>query len=226
MVGQHWSQFHHRSRSRVRCLTDCIGGRGSHLGWRWSGEECMTAVAETFFRPVVGWQRAGTRPAPTGTLGGIASALGQAHEGRHKACPYRGHGGRFRGTTWVGDRWHRLYAGDAAPTWHGVRGALRGESPRTREGRRPDRTTAVVGGQWSVGRGNGTCSGRGRELALGWSLAEVYESSPPVWTAAILGICLLTAPNCDSMNQAILDHIYTGKPYVRLHRMRYLESRR
>ncbi len=71
--------------------------------------------------------------------------------GRHKACPYRGHGGRFRGTTWVGDRWHRQHAGDAAPTWHGVRGALRGESPRTREGRRPDRTTAVVSDQWSEG---------------------------------------------------------------------------
>ena len=29
-------------------------------------------------------------------------------------------------------------------------GALRGDSPRTREGRRPDRSTAVVSGQWSV----------------------------------------------------------------------------
>jgi len=27
-------------------------------------------------------------------------------------------------------------------------GALRGRSPRTREGRRPDRPTAVVSGQW------------------------------------------------------------------------------
>ena len=32
-------------------------------------------------------------------------------------------------------------------------GALRGESPRTREGRRPDRTTAVVSDQWLVVRG-------------------------------------------------------------------------
>ena len=44
--------------------------------------------------------------------------------------------------------------------------------------------------------------------------------------ACILGDRLLTPPNCVSMNQAILDHIDTGKPYVRLHRMRYLESRR
>ena len=69
---------------------------------------------------------------------------------RHKACPYRGHGGRLGGATWVGDRCYRQYAGDAAPTRHGVRGALRGEAPRTREGRRPDRTTAVVSDQWSV----------------------------------------------------------------------------
>ena len=66
--------------------------------------------------------------------------------GRHKACPYRGHGGRLRGTKWVGDRWHRQQARYTAPTWHGVWGALRGESPRTREGRRPDRTEL----QWSV----------------------------------------------------------------------------
>ena len=72
--------------------------------------------------------------------------------GRHKAWPYRGHGGRLRGKTWVGDRWHRQHAGDAATSWHGVRGALRGESPRTREGRRPDRTElqwSVIRGQWS-----------------------------------------------------------------------------
>ena len=72
--------------------------------------------------------------------------------GRHKACPYGGHGGRIRGTGWVGDRWHRQYTGDATPTWHGVRGALRGESPRTREGRRPDRPElqwSVISSQWS-----------------------------------------------------------------------------
>ena len=76
----------------------------------------------------------------------MQSNLG-ARVGRHKACPYRGHDGRLRGMTWVGDRWHRQYAGDATPTWHGVWGALRGESPRTREGRRPDRPNAVVSNQ-------------------------------------------------------------------------------
>ena len=79
--------------------------------------------------------------------------------GRHKACPYLSHGGRLRGTTREGGRWHRQYAGDAAPTWHGVWGALRGESPRTREGRRPDRPTTVV-------RGDGACDARGYDLAL------------------------------------------------------------
>ncbi len=33
--------------------------------------------------------RAGTRPAPTGTVGGMAIALWVVGEGRHKACPYR-----------------------------------------------------------------------------------------------------------------------------------------
>ena len=40
------------------------------------------------------------------------------------------------------------------------RGALRGESPRTREGRRPDRTEL----QWSVVRDDGTCAAWGRDL--------------------------------------------------------------
>ncbi len=79
---------------------------------------------------------------------GVQSIFG-VRVGRHKACPYRGHGVVLRGTTWVGDRWPRQYADDAAPKWHGVRGALRGESPRTREGRRPDRPTAVDSEQWS-----------------------------------------------------------------------------
>ncbi len=105
------------------------GGCSSYLGWGWSGGEFMTAVAEIVCRTFIG------------------EALG-----RHKACPYGDHGGRLRGTTWVGDRWHRQYAGDAAPTWQGVGGALRGESPRTREGRRPDRPElqwSVISGQWS-----------------------------------------------------------------------------
>ena len=44
----------------------------------------------------------------------------------HKACPYRGRGGRLRGTTWVRDRWHRQDADAAAPTRHGVGGACAG----------------------------------------------------------------------------------------------------
>ena len=64
--------------------------------------------------------------------------------GRHKACPYGGHGGRLGGTMWLGDRRNGQYAGDAAPTWHGVGGALRGESPRT------ELQGSVVSGQWSV----------------------------------------------------------------------------
>ena len=53
---------------------------------------------------------------------------------------------------WVSERWYRQHARYTAPTWHGVWGALRGESPRTREGRRPDRTElqwSVISCQWS-----------------------------------------------------------------------------
>ena len=49
--------------------------------------------------------------------------------GRHQACPYRGHGGRLGGTTWVGDRRRRQYAGGVAPTWHGVGGRCGGNPP-------------------------------------------------------------------------------------------------
>ena len=105
-------------------------------------------------------------------------------EGRHKACPYRGRGGRLRGTTWVGDRWHRQYAGDAAPTWHGVEGGVAGGIPPHKGGpkARPHRT-AVVSDQWSVVRGGGTCADWGRELAFAQLLPELYESSPSLWTA-------------------------------------------
>ena len=65
--------------------------------------------------------------------------------GRPCACPYRGHGVRLRGTTWVGDRWHRHYAGDAAPTWHGVWGALQGNPPA--QGRAEGPTAQNCSGQ-------------------------------------------------------------------------------
>ncbi len=58
------------------------------------------------------------------------------------------------------------------------------------------------------------------------SLPEDCVSSPPFWDARFLGNRLLTSPDCDSMSQTNFDPIDTGKPYVRLHRMRNLESRR
>ena len=45
-------------------------------------------------------------------------------------------------------------------------------------------------------------------------------------TDRFLGNRLLTPSKCVSMSQANFDHFETGKPYVRLHRMRNLESRR
>ena len=76
-------------------------------------------------------QRAGTRPAP---IEGLAFA------------------------EWGGARWAAVaegYIRSYTRRLRGVRGALRGESPRTREGRN-GRPTAVVGGQWSV---VGNCGG-------------------------------------------------------------------
>ena len=117
--------------------------------WRDSGHAPGLALAGGLS---VRGHGAGTRPAPTGAVGGSNTGrrLNRAD------CPYRS-----------GTR----------------RGALRGESPRTREGRRPDRTTAVVRGQWSVVRGDGAWSARGCEFDLAFSLPEVYESSTPLWDA-------------------------------------------
>ena len=116
--------------------------------------------------------------------GGVQSSFG-VRVGRHKACPYRGHGGRIRGTTRVGARWHRQYAGDSAPTWHGVWGALRGESPRTREGRRPDRPEGqflvgsfwflVLGGEGALGLGG--LSSFGRIFLTGLSEIAIMEKT-------------------------------------------------
>ena len=68
-----------------------------------------------------------------GNLGRVQSNIG-VKVGRQKACPYRGHGGRRRG---------------ANVAW--CLGGVAGESPRTREGRRPDRPNAVISRQWSEG---------------------------------------------------------------------------
>ncbi len=104
--------------------------------WRDAGQAPSLDLA----RALLNWgNRADTRPAPTGRFGGGAANVQAACEGRHKACPY-----------WIG--WGGLNTGrcrnrSGCPGRSGMRwGALRGESPRTREGRRPDRTEL----QWSV----------------------------------------------------------------------------
>ena len=61
------------------------GGR-SYLGWRWSGRESMTAVADIVCRPHIGRHWAGTRPAPTvAARGRIAVGVSKVpilHDGR------------------------------------------------------------------------------------------------------------------------------------------------
>ena len=75
---------------------------------------------------------------------GVQSSF-RVRVGRHKDCPYRGHGGRLRGTRWVGDRRHRQDAGDAAPTWHGVGGRCGGNPPA--QGRAEGPTAQNCSGQ-------------------------------------------------------------------------------
>ena len=104
-------------------------------------------------------------------------------------------------------------------------GGVAGAPPPHKGGpNRPDRPEM----QWAVVSGQRRCSGClrfDREVAMVWSRPEDCESSPPFWDVPFLGNRLLTPPNCVSMNQANFDPIDTGKPYVRLHRMRNLESR-
>ena len=111
-----------------KCQRPQSVGRSSCLGWIWSGGGFMTGVAEIVCRPSIGGYWAGTRPAPTMDCG--KDRRGGWNTGgclNSSNCPRRS-----------GMR----------------RGALRGESPRTREGRRPDRTElqwSVISSQWSVG---------------------------------------------------------------------------
>ena len=108
--------------------------------------------------------------------------------GRHKACPYRGHGGRLRGTTRMGDRRHRQYAGDAAPTWHDVGGGRCGGSPPA-QGRAEGPTAQL---QWTVISGQRRrhlpCSG----TRIGFSLAVtrgVGNFTPNLDCTPALGNC-------------------------------------
>ncbi len=62
----------------------------------------------------------------TSGIPGFEEGIGQAQGLPLPLCAV---GGRLRGTTRVSDRRHRRNAGVEAPTWHGLQGALRGESP-------------------------------------------------------------------------------------------------
>ena len=117
-------------------------------------------MKELMPRTVWDLQREQKTPAQIGReffVGGVCEAIRYSarieyrdHRGNHKGCPYvigqpfvtvpiQTLGRRMR---LVPHAAMRAHAG-----WRYHRGALRGVSPRTREGRRPDRTTAVVGGQ-------------------------------------------------------------------------------
>ena len=80
-------------------------------------------------------------------------------------------------------------AGDAHARWHSYRGALRGVSPSTREGRNGpavQRQWAVDSWQLAVGSGQwAVVSGQELEgLGLAPLLGEVREIARRLWTAA------------------------------------------
>ncbi len=113
-------------------------------------------------------------------------SLGET-QGRHEAGTQgdlmglagRGLAGHFR----LGTCYEYRHPVDEAR--HGLGGALRGGSPRTREGRIGP-TAHNCSGQWSVVSGQRRRSGclrDGWEVAMVWSRPEVYESSSPFWDA-------------------------------------------
>ena len=87
-------------------------------------------------------------------------------------------------------RWHHLpvadtSAGDAHTRWHSYRGALRGVSPRTREGRNgPTVPTAVASGQWPVVGGQEL---QGPDMSR--LLLEGWETAPIFWDAPFFQAC-------------------------------------
>ena len=137
-------------RLQVARLGVCI----LDLGWRKSGVGIAPAVAENVCRLVERWRAAAK---PGRTEGG---PLNVGAEGRHKAGTY----GKQLGRRMVGLRnpvEQALVANvDTRSMRHVVGGgALRGRSPRTREGRIGP-TAQNCSGQWSVVR-DGAATGSG-----------------------------------------------------------------
>ena len=115
------------------------------LGWEQSGGESAPAVAGLVYRL---WARrsAGARPES------VSLGVRGQEQGRH----VRGSDGTG-GTRWGQTRWIRHlfeYRHQVDEARHGLGGALRGRSPRTREGRIGP-TAQNCSGQWSVVRGCG-----------------------------------------------------------------------
>ncbi len=76
-------------------------------------------------------------------------------------------------------------------------GALRGRSPRTREGRIGP--TAQRRGEKRE-KHHFICRQLESELAVGWLLSEVRESLPSFWDARLRRLCLQKSRNCGMMD--------------------------
>ena len=123
----------------------------------------------------------GVRWGMRGGSGGYCGPALSGAQGRHKAGAYgelmglagRGLAGHFR----IGTRHQYRHQVDKACC---RRGGVAGAEPPHKGGpNRPDRTTAVVSGQWSVA--TLPCIGVDRGLAMVSLLPKVCESSPSFW---------------------------------------------
>ena len=117
--------------------------KGGQRYFRGCGQERQLPVGEGR-GPRVGWERSDGNSCSGRRK--CYSALGEALD-RHKACPYRGRAVSLSSGAAMGLWLHKATSNPTTDWRRGVRGALRGESPRTREGR----NGPTVQRLWSVG---------------------------------------------------------------------------
>ena len=142
----------------------CVHAARSGPAWMCSGSTLQYSTFRSLLLGTAGpvngsgqWSVVSGRWSVAGERRSNAGPDGDGHARPHRPCLRRRHAGIAH------TRWHRFpvadtSAGDAHARWHSCRGALRGESPRTREGRNGttgQRQLPVVSGQWAGTAGTG-----------------------------------------------------------------------